>query len=136
MTDSIAEIGWDIDDQAERYLKWWQTGAHSVNGRCFDIRNTTIAALHRFQQSGDARTSADPSEHASGNGSIIRLAPVPIRYCYMFPDGIGDDADTTGAVCGQLAGACWGEPGIPVEWRKELARGDMIEGALSGLLGG
>ena len=26
--------------------------------------------------------------------------------------------DTTGAVCGQLAGACWGESGIPVEWRE------------------
>lgn len=37
---------------------------------------------------------------------------------------------------GQLAGACWGESGIPVEWRKELARGDMIERALSGPLGG
>ena len=26
---------------------------------------------------------------------------------------LGDDADTTGAVCGQLAGAYWGESGIP-----------------------
>ena len=29
---------------------------------------------------------------------------------------LGDDADTTGAVCGQLADACWGETGIPHEW--------------------
>jgi len=29
---------------------------------------------------------------------------------------LGDDADTTGAVCGQFAGAYWGEAGIPVEW--------------------
>ena len=48
---------------------------------------------------------------------------------------LGDDADTTGAVCGQLAGACWGESGIPVEWREGLARKDMIEKALRGLLG-
>jgi ADP-ribosylglycohydrolase len=46
---------------------------------------------------------------------------------------LGDDADTTGAVRGQLAGACWGESGIPVEWREGLARRDMIEQALSGL---
>ena len=89
LADSIAEAGWDINDQAERYVKWWRTGAYSVNGRCFDIGNTTIAALQRFQESGDARTSGDPSPHASGNGSIMRLAPVPIRYGYMFPDGIG-----------------------------------------------
>ena len=35
---------------------------------------------------------------------------------------LGDDADTTGAVCGQLAGAYWGESGIPQEWREGLAR--------------
>ncbi len=49
---------------------------------------------------------------------------------------LGDDADTTGAVCGQLAGAYWGESGIPVEWRDGLARRDMIEKGLQGLLGG
>jgi ADP-ribosylglycohydrolase len=81
LADSIAEVGWDLNDQAERYVKCWRTGAYSVNGRCFDIGNTTISALHRFQQSGDARRSGDPSERASGNGSIMRLAPVPIRYC-------------------------------------------------------
>ena len=47
---------------------------------------------------------------------------------------LGDDADTTAAVCGQLAGAYWGESGIPVEWRDGLARKDMIEKALGGLL--
>ena len=49
---------------------------------------------------------------------------------------LGDDADTTGAVCGQLAGAFWGESGIPQEWREGLARPEMIEKALHGLLGG
>ena len=48
---------------------------------------------------------------------------------------LGHDTDTTGAVCGQLAGAFWGESGIPEEWREGLARRDMIERALDGLLG-
>ena len=47
---------------------------------------------------------------------------------------LGDDADTTGAVCGQLAGACWGESGIPAEWRDGLARKDIIEPILAKLL--
>ena len=47
---------------------------------------------------------------------------------------LGDDADTTGAVCGQLAGACWGESGIPAEWRDGLARTDIIEPILAKLL--
>src|SRR3954471_15244060 len=48
---------------------------------------------------------------------------------------LGDDADTTGAICGQLAGAYWGESGIPKEWRDGLARPDMLEEALRSLVG-
>ncbi len=45
---------------------------------------------------------------------------------------LGDDADTTGAICGQLAGAYWGETGISESLRSGLARMDMIERALEG----
>jgi ADP-ribosyl-[dinitrogen reductase] hydrolase len=47
---------------------------------------------------------------------------------------LGDDADTTGAICGQLAGAYWGESGIPEGLRSGLARMDMLEKALAGIL--
>ncbi len=246
LADSIASVGWDLNDQVRRYVAWWRKGEYSVNGRCFDIGTTTRGALARFEKTGDARTSGDPSEYASGNGSIMRLAPMPIRYAGLFPGrldelvtllidssrpthasplclsacaylglvlcglihgierdvvlstnwgplqqlkelhalhpeiaevaagsfrekeppeivgagyvvksleaalwafhdakdfrqavlrsvNLGDDADTTGAVCGQLAGAYWGESGIPAEWREGLARKDMIEGGLQGL---
>ena len=40
---------------------------------------------------------------------------------------LGDDADTTGAVCGQLAGAYWGRSGIPKHLLKGLAKWKMID---------
>lgn len=40
---------------------------------------------------------------------------------------LGDDADTTGAVCGQIAGAYYGLNGLPARWRQKLAMRDMIE---------
>lgn len=40
---------------------------------------------------------------------------------------LGEDADTTAAVCGQLAGAYYGAPGIPERWRETIAMRDMIE---------
>ena len=39
---------------------------------------------------------------------------------------LGDDADTTGAVYGQLAGAFYGEKGIPESWRNRLALHERI----------
>ena len=247
LAESIAEAGWDLDDQARRYVRWWREGDYSVNGVCFDIGGTTARALARFERFGDAAASGIPDESASGNGSIMRLAPVAIRYAGLYPgdlavlgrcaeesslpthaspqcrsacrylalllsgliqgegretvlapqwpalvelrrieplhpavakvaDGsfrgkepaeirgsgyvvesleaalwafqqsrdfaeavlaavnLGDDADTTGAVCGQLAGACWGGRGIPDGWLANLAQIDMIEARLNGLL--
>ena len=248
LADSIATAGWDLNDQAERYVQWWQTGKYSVNGHCFDIGVTTADSLGNFINKKNALASGDRSERASGNGSIMRLAPVPIRYVHFYPSKIaeisrlaeessltthaseqcvsacrylatvlaaliqgedrgevlapdwkplqqlndikplhpliqevaqgsfrqkqppaiqgsgwvvksleaslwafhgaatfeeavlravnlGDDADTTGAICGQLAGAYWGESGIPESLRSGLARMDMLENALAGILG-
>jgi ADP-ribosyl-[dinitrogen reductase] hydrolase len=40
---------------------------------------------------------------------------------------LGDDADTTGAVYGQLAGAYYGERGIPEPWLRKLAHRLLLE---------
>jgi ADP-ribosylglycohydrolase len=40
---------------------------------------------------------------------------------------LGEDADTTGAVYGQIAGAHYGAEGIPAEWRAKLAMRELIE---------
>src|ERR1019366_1795767 len=76
LADSIASVGWDLNDQASRYVEWWQTGKYSVNGRRFDIGITTRNALGKFTVQKNALTSGDRSNQSSGNGSIMRLAPV------------------------------------------------------------
>ena len=40
---------------------------------------------------------------------------------------LGDDADTTAAVCGQIAGAYYGEKGIPKTWLTQLAHYELIK---------
>src|SRR6516162_1249119 len=77
LADSIASVGWDLNDQASRYVEWWKSGQYSVNGRCFDIGITTRGALSKFLATKNALVSGDISERASGNGSIMRLAPLP-----------------------------------------------------------
>ena len=39
---------------------------------------------------------------------------------------LGDDSDTTAAVYGQLAGACYGKSAIPAAWRAALAHPGLI----------
>ncbi len=40
---------------------------------------------------------------------------------------LGEDADTTGAIYGQLTGAFYGEGSIPKPWRSRLAHRLLIE---------
>jgi ADP-ribosyl-[dinitrogen reductase] hydrolase len=46
---------------------------------------------------------------------------------------LGDDADTTAAVCGQVAGAYYGESAIPAPWLERLAWASEIRGLAEGL---
>ena len=47
---------------------------------------------------------------------------------------LGDDADTTGAVYGQLAGAFYGESGLPARWLAKLHRREFIANLADQLL--
>ena len=40
---------------------------------------------------------------------------------------LGNDADTTGAIAGQLAGAFYGESAIPSDWLRKLKYKRKIE---------
>jgi ADP-ribosylglycohydrolase len=47
---------------------------------------------------------------------------------------LGDDADTTGAIYGQLAGTHYGVDGIPAHWVAALAKGDQVQQLTSRLI--
>ncbi|OWK38509.1 ADP-ribosylglycohydrolase family protein [Fimbriiglobus ruber] len=75
----IERNGFDPVHQLETYCKWYQHGHLSPNGRCFDIGNTVRAALNTFLQS--RREYPGPTHpDCAGNGSIMRLAPVPLLW--------------------------------------------------------
>ena len=86
LADSLATHGMDPIDQSRRYVAWYEKGEYSVTGECFDIGNATRAALHRFKSTG--ALGGDTADSSSGNGSIMRLAPIPIHYGALYPDDI------------------------------------------------
>jgi ADP-ribosyl-[dinitrogen reductase] hydrolase len=219
-TSLIAKKGFDPKDQMDRYWRWYKEGYLSSTGRCFDIGNTVGSALERYHQTGNP-FSGSTSPDAAGNGSLMRLVPIPIFYfpdlqktlhfaaessrtthgatecleacqlfseilfnalsgkekeailfkttfepsmpkikeialgkyrtksigeikgsgyvvesleaalwCFYYTDSfeeailqaanLGEDADTTAAVCGQIAGAFYGKTGIPEKWLSKL----------------
>ncbi len=80
LAESLLECdGFDAADQMRRYVRWRSEGYLSSTGDCFDIGNTVSAALSRFVRDGDPYAgSTDP--RSAGNGSLMRLAPVPMFY--------------------------------------------------------
>ena len=80
LAESLVECGvHDPADQMRRYLRWWREGYFSATGRCFDIGGTTRQQLARFAETGEPH---DPhvDDEAAANGSLMRLAPVAIRW--------------------------------------------------------
>ena len=80
LASSLLECGgFDPADQMRRYVRWWRHGYFSSTGRCFDIGGTVRSALSRFEIDGNPIAgSRDPQ--TAGNGSLMRLAPVPMYF--------------------------------------------------------
>jgi ADP-ribosylglycohydrolase len=71
-----------------------------------------------------------------GSGYVVRSLEAALWAFFhgkTFEEGcllavnLGEDADTTGAVYGQLAGAFYGVQGVPSQWLVRLARRQLIE---------
>ena len=71
--------GFNPIDQLERYSKWYRFGYNSSTGICFDIGNTTREAIERFEETNEAYCGST-HHRTAGNGSIMRLAPIAIKY--------------------------------------------------------
>lgn len=79
--------GFNAKDQMNRYSNWSEYGYLSSIGHCFDIGGTVAAALERYAMYGDPFAGSTHPQTA-GNGSIMRLVPVPMFYLLQ-PDVLG-----------------------------------------------
>lgn len=236
LAESLLDTGrMNLGDQLRRYVLWRDHGYLSSTGTCFDIGGATTTQLDRFLRTGEP-VDVHPDQDAAANGSLMRLAPVAIRwhtdpgeaaeqsaessrtthaaerpvdacrllgsmtaalingvpaeqvlsprfwqwgtlhpqveaiamgswrtkeppeirgtgYCVAALEAaiwavagassfatavlraanLGDDADTTAAIAGQLAGARWGASGIPSRWSDQIVLRDRIEALARGL---
>jgi len=103
LATSLVECGgMDPGDQMTRYVRWWREGYFSATGECFDIGNTVADALSRFLSTGDPWAgSTDP--YSAGNGSLMRLAPVPLFFARDPAEAIEMAADSSRTTHGAAA---------------------------------
>jgi ADP-ribosyl-[dinitrogen reductase] hydrolase len=98
LAESLVECrSFDPVDQLTRYVRWWREGHLSSTGHCFDIGNTTASSLRRFEKTGEPHCGST-NRNSAGNGSIMRLAPVPLFFANAPPTSIarsGDSSRTT-----------------------------------------
>ena len=90
----IGRGGFHAMDQMQRYVRWCREGYLSSTGSCFDIGNTVASALSRFRNSSEPYSGAT-DEMSAGNGSLMRLAPVPMYFAGDAAEAIDRSADSS-----------------------------------------
>lgn len=94
-----------------------------------------VADSTRLQGIAAGRYRSASVSAIQGTGYVVESLEAAL-WCFLKTDdfhdavllatNLGDDADTTAAICGQLAGSFYGESGIPIEWRARLTMADEI----------
>jgi ADP-ribosylglycohydrolase len=90
----VERRGFDPTDQLKRYVRWFREGHLSSTGKAFGIGNTTMEALLCFEETGDPYCGPTAPNRA-GNGSIMRLAPVPLFFARRPQEAIERSAESS-----------------------------------------
>ena len=76
MYSIVNKNGIDYADIMDEFCRWAFEGEHTPHGERFDIGNTTLRGLERYQNGEDALKSGGNSTHDNGNGSLMRILPL------------------------------------------------------------
>jgi ADP-ribosylglycohydrolase len=73
-----------VEDQAARYVDWWQNGYMSAVGECFDVGMATRQALGMWMHDKDTAWELVQrgfvKQYKCGNGSLMRVLPVALMF--------------------------------------------------------
>jgi len=78
----IEKNGTDQKDQLSKYLKWFEDGYMSANGRSIGCGKVTLRALYRYMSRDCSECGNSRLTKGAGNGSLMRIAPVALFYAH------------------------------------------------------
>lgn len=79
-TDSLLNYEFNLADMGERFVRWMNDGLWTAHGDVFDMGGTTSTALLRIAKGISANQAGGQSEDSNGNGSLMRILPVVLRF--------------------------------------------------------
>ncbi|MFZ2362092.1 MAG: ADP-ribosylglycohydrolase family protein [Anaerolineae bacterium] len=98
--------------------------------------HTSFVGAPKIMSIAQGEYIAKPMSGIRGSGYVVDSLEAAL-WCFHHTDSfeqailaaanLGDDADTTAAVCGQVAGAFYGASGIPAPWLERLTLRSEIE---------
>lgn len=74
--------GYDLDDIAANFMKWFQNGYLTPYNTAYDIGNSTSSSIRRLLNGTSPLNSGDANIEANGNGSLMRI--LPLVYLFHF----------------------------------------------------
>ncbi len=77
--DSLCH-GYDLDDMASRFMRWYSEGLWTPYGNAFDIGNATRSAISRLNRGVSPEQAGGDSEGDNGNGSLMRIIPAAVCF--------------------------------------------------------
>ncbi len=128
LATSLIERGeFDPRDQMERYVRWQQEGYLSSTGVCFDIGGTVSDALSRFEETGEPYAGST-HPNSAGNGSLMRLAPVPMYFAGDAAEAIDRSADSSWTTHGarEAVDSCRHYAGLLVGALRGVDKGTLL----------
>lgn len=131
--------GYDLNEIANNFVKWYRHGFMTPYGVAFDVGNTTRKAIYNIEAGVKVTEAGGASKYDNGNGSsgyVVHTIEASL-WCFFNNDNykdtvlqavnLGSDTDTTAAVVGGLAGIYYGFNDICESWINDIVKGEMIK---------
>jgi ADP-ribosyl-[dinitrogen reductase] hydrolase len=81
--DSLLRHEFDLEDLGQRFVKWFNEELWNPHGHLFDIGNTTTEAIVHLSRGVRAEVAGSDSQFSNGNGSLMRIIPVSLRFANL-----------------------------------------------------
>lgn len=83
LAESFIEKGYDLNDIAERFVRWYRDGYWTPFDLAFDIGHTTQVAMQNLINGVSPLEAGPTDDRSNGNGSLMRILPAALFFSHL-----------------------------------------------------